>query len=390
MTRRLPVLLLLATASLLLSMPAIAQTAFSYQGRLVEQGAPADGDFDFEFDLYTDVSSGILIASGATADDVAVRDGYFVAQIDFGGVFDGTAAWLEVKVRPGDSTGAYTTLTPRQAITLAPLALVSEQALSADQALVAQQVDWSDITNVPADIADGDNDTDTDTDTLAALACADDQIAQRVSGSWQCVDNSDAALLTRIQGVDGSGSGIDADTVDGAHASSFASSGDIASLNAQISALQTQINNLQTPYILGRSAQTSNGRFSFGGQNGIRAANAMCVSSFPSTPSAHLCTLSELQRAIAANSYDSGNAATFDNLNTWSANTIEASNTRTSGLTNTCQGLMYNSADNASGTRVSVDLGYTSTGNGGGVTGDVVKVDINIGCGSNMPVLCCR
>lgn len=29
-------------------------------------------------------------------------------QLDFGDVFDGTALWLEVAVRPGDSGGAYT------------------------------------------------------------------------------------------------------------------------------------------------------------------------------------------------------------------------------------------------------------------------------------------
>jgi hypothetical protein len=59
-------------------------------------------------------------------------------------------------------------------------------------------------------------------------------------------------------------------------------------------------------------------------------------------------------------------------------------------LAASCQNLMYNSADTSRGTRVQVDFGYQSPGNGGGVTGNVVAIQSNISCGQNMPVLCCR
>ena len=40
-------------------------------------------------------------------------DGLFTVLLDFGVIFDGTALFLEIGVRPGDSSGAYTVLTPR-------------------------------------------------------------------------------------------------------------------------------------------------------------------------------------------------------------------------------------------------------------------------------------
>jgi hypothetical protein len=46
--------------------------------------------------------------------------------LDFGAVFNDTAYWLEIGVRPGASSGAYTDLTPRQPITAAPYALYAQ------------------------------------------------------------------------------------------------------------------------------------------------------------------------------------------------------------------------------------------------------------------------
>ena len=154
----------------------------------------------------------------------------------------------------------------------------------------------------------------------------------------------------------------------------------------QLAALQDQVNALQAgnvDYLLGRSAQTSTGRFTFNGVNGIQAANAMCQASFPNDPNAHLCSPDEAMRALAAGSYNADNAGTFDNVATWTMAQI-------SGLNNSCQGLMYNSADAGRGARLTVQLAFQSPGNGGGVTGAVVKLEQNIACASNYPVLCCR
>ncbi|UCG17346.1 MAG: hypothetical protein JSV19_04800 [Phycisphaerales bacterium] len=99
-------------------------TAFTYQGRLLDLGAPADGDYDFEFTLYDDATAGSSVGSAVTEDDWPVSHGLFSVTLDFGSdVFTGDARWLEIGVRRGTSTGAYTYLSPRQALTPAPYAM---------------------------------------------------------------------------------------------------------------------------------------------------------------------------------------------------------------------------------------------------------------------------
>jgi len=98
-------------------------TAFTYQGQLSSGGSPANGNFDFEFALYT-------AATGGTAADtydvsgIVVSEGLVNASVDFTDIpFNGQALWVEVRVRPGGTTGAYTVLSPRQALTATPYAL---------------------------------------------------------------------------------------------------------------------------------------------------------------------------------------------------------------------------------------------------------------------------
>ena len=99
-------------------------TGFTYQGRLTDGGSPANGIYDFEFKLYDAASSGTQVGSTIIQDDVAVTDGLFTVELNFGsGIFTGDARWLEIGVRPGASAGAYTTLTPRQMLTPTPYAL---------------------------------------------------------------------------------------------------------------------------------------------------------------------------------------------------------------------------------------------------------------------------
>jgi hypothetical protein len=113
-------------------------TGFIYQGRLNDGGSAANGTYDFEFKLYNAASSGSQVGSTITRNDVAVTDGLFTVELDFGsGTFTGDARWLEITVRPGASTGAYTTLTPRQALTATPYALY---ALSADTTYLQRRV----------------------------------------------------------------------------------------------------------------------------------------------------------------------------------------------------------------------------------------------------------
>ena len=106
------------------SPPAQAGTAFSYQGSLSEDDHPANGSYDFRFILYDAAEGGSQVGSTLEVADQVVSQGQFTAVLDFGrDPFNGAALWLEVAVRPGDSSGNYTVLSPRQALTAAPYAL---------------------------------------------------------------------------------------------------------------------------------------------------------------------------------------------------------------------------------------------------------------------------
>ena len=129
-------------------------TAITYQGRLNDSGLPANAAYDFQFSLHNAESGGAQVGSPVLKNDVPVSDGYFTVLLDFGaGAFMNEARWLEVGVRPGASAGAYTVLSPRQALTAAPFALYAPNAGS---------VPWSGLSGVPAGFVDGvDNDTTT-------------------------------------------------------------------------------------------------------------------------------------------------------------------------------------------------------------------------------------
>jgi len=107
---------------------ALAQggTAFTYQGQLLDGGSPANGSYDFRFRLYNAVSGGGQVGSTLTLQDLVVSEGVFITQLDFGSVFDGAALWLDIGVRPGASTGSFTSLSPRQSLTATPYALHSQ------------------------------------------------------------------------------------------------------------------------------------------------------------------------------------------------------------------------------------------------------------------------
>ncbi len=184
---------------------------FTYQGRLTDGGAPAEGTFDFEFKLFDDPTGGVQVGGTVTRDDVDVSGGLFTVQLDFGQVFDGTALYLEIGVRPGSDTGAYTTLAPRQALTAAPYA---------NYALAAP---WSGLSGVPAGFADGVDDDTTYAAgnglTLSASefsltgsyrlpqTCADNQAPAWNSAqqTWVCTSVGDIAGVVAGTGLSGGG-----------------------------------------------------------------------------------------------------------------------------------------------------------------------------------------
>ncbi|MCK7592934.1 hypothetical protein [Pseudomarimonas salicorniae] len=109
-------------------------SAFTFQARLSEDGQPASGQYDLEFELFDAEQGGspigLIPISGLIGTDGAVgeegrigREGLISVMLDFGdGAFVGDARWLEVRVRKqGESE--FTTLQPRQPILSTPYAL---------------------------------------------------------------------------------------------------------------------------------------------------------------------------------------------------------------------------------------------------------------------------
>ena len=116
-------------------------TAFTYQGRLNDNGNPASGTYDLQFTLRDALTAGNVIGSSLTNSTVAVSNGLFTVTVDFGGgVFSGAARWLEIGVRTNGSVSAYTTLSPRQPITSTPYAIQAASATTATAASTASSL----------------------------------------------------------------------------------------------------------------------------------------------------------------------------------------------------------------------------------------------------------
>jgi hypothetical protein len=101
-----------------------ASSGFTYQGRLTDDSSPANGTYDLRFILYDALIGGSQIGSIVSKENVAVADGFFTVELDFGaGAFIGDARYLEIGVRRGSDTGNYTILSPRQPLAAVPYAL---------------------------------------------------------------------------------------------------------------------------------------------------------------------------------------------------------------------------------------------------------------------------
>jgi hypothetical protein len=122
---------ILSLLALLLSAhSALAQyTAFTYQGRLDENGVPVNGIYDLRFTIHD--AGGSQIAGPVTNSPVLVSNGLFTVTLDFGASpFNGAPRWLEIAVRTNGAAGAFTILTPRQFIAPTPYALYATKAAS--------------------------------------------------------------------------------------------------------------------------------------------------------------------------------------------------------------------------------------------------------------------
>jgi hypothetical protein len=186
--------------------------AFTYQGHLTEGASPANGRYDFSFVLYDDPDGDVQV--GPTVSQVVtVTDGLFLAELDFGPVFDGTGLWLAIGVRPEGDTDPYTPLLPRQRLTATPFATHAGSA------------PWAGLTGAPAGFADGiDDDTTYQAgtgldlvDTTFAITltyqlpqtCEPDQFVRWTGSVWACTEAGTGITGWSLSGNGGTIPGAD-------------------------------------------------------------------------------------------------------------------------------------------------------------------------------------
>ncbi len=87
---------------------------FVYQGRLEQNGVPANGNFDMSFTLFDDPTAGNPVGTSILVPDYPVTDGLFSISLAFPGAFTGTQLYLLVSVEG-------TPMLPRQAVATAPV-----------------------------------------------------------------------------------------------------------------------------------------------------------------------------------------------------------------------------------------------------------------------------
>ena len=206
---------------------AFAETTFTFQGRLGSAGMPANGSHDFEFRLFDAESGGTQVSGDLTREDVAVTDGIFTVQLDFGtSPYDSSPRWLDVDVREAGG-GAFTTLDTRFRIGTAPFAIealaiapgavdtaalqdgavtsvkIAPQAVTRSRikldAIGTQQIENNTVTSV--DIRDG---AVTNAE-LGTDAVTRDKIADHAVGTFEIENNT----ITSADIRDGSIAGVD-------------------------------------------------------------------------------------------------------------------------------------------------------------------------------------
>jgi len=117
-------LALLLTGDVNFSIAGAQGTAFTYQGRLNQNGSPGYGSYDLRFTLFATNVAGAALAGPVTNPAVAVTNGLFTTTVDFGAVFTGGSNWLELAVST-NAANAFTALTPRQPLTPVPYAITA-------------------------------------------------------------------------------------------------------------------------------------------------------------------------------------------------------------------------------------------------------------------------
>ncbi len=221
------VVLVLGSASLPLTLAqggganrqaAAAGTAFTYQGSLAKSGSEVSDTCNFNFALYDAASGGAQVGSTVSKTGIAVANGIFTVDLDFGGsAFTGDARYLDVQVQcSGDASMQQ--LSPRTALTAAPYALGLRPGAV---------INGSVASGSSLKVVNGDNSTsygvygqtDSDTNGSAGIYGIASSTSAKVYGVYGQVNTSDASgagvagystigIAAGVEGTSNSSSGI--------------------------------------------------------------------------------------------------------------------------------------------------------------------------------------
>ena len=128
-------------------------TAFTYQGRLNENGAPVNRTYDLIFRPFNVPSGGTQLAF-PNLRPVAITNGLFTTTLDFGaGIFNGDALWLQIEISTNGFSGITAILAPRQPFTPAPYAIFAANVTLPNGAVDTPQLAGGAVTS--SKVADG-------------------------------------------------------------------------------------------------------------------------------------------------------------------------------------------------------------------------------------------
>ncbi len=133
----------LAAGNILVSTAAAQGTAFTYQGRLQQNGSAATGLYDIRFSLYNASEGGAPVTGSYTVNGHPVSNGLFTVTLDFGNQFPGAIRWLEIGAKT-NGAASFETLSPRQYLAATPYAVT---AGNLSGTLPASQLPTSVVTN---------------------------------------------------------------------------------------------------------------------------------------------------------------------------------------------------------------------------------------------------
>src|ERR1044071_5409726 len=118
---RLALLIIATTPSFALSgiggIGGLLASNIPYTGHMTENGTAPTGQFDVQFELFDAATGGNKIGPTNLRDDVPVANGTLNVFLNFGdpSIYK-SVVYLEISIRPGASTGAFTLQTPRQVL----------------------------------------------------------------------------------------------------------------------------------------------------------------------------------------------------------------------------------------------------------------------------------